>query len=261
MDGDVTVKSRLGQGSVFRLEIGIQIGEATALAGKHEDRIVKCLASDQEPRRILVVDDKPSNREVLSRILEAVGFVVRDAADGAEAVHRVEQWRPHLILMDIRMPVMDGLEATRRIKAGEYSDVRIIALTAHAFEEDKNRILAAGCDDFIRKPFKEHEIFEAIRKHLGVKYIYEEAGVSPSEIGMKTNAREDISSDALAALSTDLLADLKQAIITGSPDRIANIIEIIRNDDPALAGALKKLVDGFEYEKILALIEPKESDL
>ncbi|MCP4691145.1 MAG: response regulator [Desulfobacterales bacterium] len=232
--------------SDFRLEIGVEVGDANDLVGEHENRIVECLESGQERRRILVVDDKPSNRALLLRMLEAVGFVVREAADGAEAVRLVEQWSPHLILMDMRMPVMDGFEATRRIKVGKHSEVKIIAMTAHAFEEDKIRILAAGCDDFIPKPFREHELFEAIRNHLGVRYIYEDDD-SCSETGTKTDAREDLSPDALAVLDPELPAELKQAIITGSPDRIADVLDNIRIDDPALADMLEKLVDGFEY--------------
>ncbi len=142
MTGDITVRSRPGEGSVFRLEIGVEIGDAAQMAGKHDNRMVAGLEAGQDPRRILIVDDNPSNRALLSQMLEPVGFAVREAADGAEAVHRVQRWRPHLILMDMRMPVMDGYEATRRIKAGNCSEVKIIALTAHAFEEHKSRILA-----------------------------------------------------------------------------------------------------------------------
>ncbi len=114
--------------------------------------------------------------------------------------------------------------------------------------------MAAGCDDFIRKPFKEHEIFEAMRKHLGVRYIYEEEEVSCPEPWTRTHAREDLSPDALVLLDPKLAADLKQAIVTGSPDRITNVMENIRIDDPALADMLEKLVDGFEYEMILTMI-------
>jgi CheY-like chemotaxis protein len=108
-------------------------------------------------------------------MLEPLGFELREAVNGEEAVALCEQWHPHLILMDIRMPVMDGQEATRRIKAGDAgAQTRIVAITAHALEEERKEILAAGCDDFIRKPYAEAELMDALARHLGVHFIYEE---------------------------------------------------------------------------------------
>ncbi len=191
---------------------------------------------------------------ILQKGVDAIPGLEREAADGAEAVQIAKQWTPDLIWMDIRMPIMDGHEATRRIKAEARSGVKIIALTAHAFEEDRTRILAAGCDGFIRKPFKEHEILEAMREHLGVRYIYE-TGDFRSEAGAMAEHPEDLSTDALAALDPELPTALKQAIIHGSPDRITRVIEKIRESDPTLADALEKRANGFEYVRILAMIQ------
>jgi CheY-like chemotaxis protein len=101
---------------------------------------------------------------------------VREAENGQQAVALWDSWQPHLILMDMRMPVMDGYEATKRIKFHLKGQATvIIALTASAFEEDRTMILSAGCDDFVRKPFQEEVLLEKIATHLGVRYVYEES--------------------------------------------------------------------------------------
>jgi CheY-like chemotaxis protein len=121
-----------------------------------------------------VAEDTETSRTLLAEVLKAAGLDVQEAVNGKQAVEMFHEWRPHFIWMDVRMPVMDGLEATRRIKQTEAGQsTAIVALTAHALEEEKEAILAAGCDDFVRKPFREQEIFEAMAKHLGLKYVYE----------------------------------------------------------------------------------------
>jgi len=125
--------------------------------------------------KILAVDDKPINCQLLVKLLTPLGFEVKEAANGQEAIAIWEAWEPHLIFMDMRMPVMDGYEATKYIKAQvKGSATAVVALTASVLEEEKVIVLSAGCDDFIRKPFKENMIFEALTKHLGVTYIYEQ---------------------------------------------------------------------------------------
>ena len=134
------------------------------------------LAEGQPRYRLLIVEDQPENRLLLRRLLEPLGFELREAANGQEAVALFEQWHPDLIWMDIRMPVMDGLEAVRRIRATKAgAETKIIALTAHALEEERSPIMAAGCDDLVRKPFREQEIFDALARHLRLKFIYEKA--------------------------------------------------------------------------------------
>jgi CheY-like chemotaxis protein len=108
-------------------------------------------------------------------MLEIIGFEVRGVQNGKACIEEWQVWRPHLIWMDIRMPEMDGYEATKYIKSHDSGQQTIIiALTASAFEEERAQILAAGCDDFVRKPFRDSDIFEHMEKHLGVMYIYQE---------------------------------------------------------------------------------------
>jgi CheY-like chemotaxis protein len=118
--------------------------------------------------RILLVEDNELSRDMLSRRLTRRGYEVLTAADGAEAVETARTDSPDLILMDMSLPVMDGLEATRQVKAAPgTSSIPIIALTANALVEDREKALAAGCDDFDTKPVELPRLLEKIRNKLG----------------------------------------------------------------------------------------------
>jgi CheY-like chemotaxis protein len=154
--------------------------------------------------------------------------------------------------MDMRMPVMDGYEATKRIKATTKGQATaIVAVTASTFEEQRAIILSTGCDDFIRKPFREADIFDALRKHLGVSFVYDEP-VSPTPTQNDANA---ITPDAIAALPTDLVANLHQATINGDKDLMLTLIDQIRCSNQPLANALAALVNNFRYKQLLTLTQ------
>ncbi len=172
MGGQIGLQSEPGKGSVFHFEIPVTIPQPeSVVVESRQDRVVG-VAPGQPRYRLLIVEDQPINRMLLCKILEPLGFELREADNGQVALMHVDQWQPHLIWMDIRMPVMDGLEATRRIKATEAGgQIKIVAVTAHALEEERTEILAAGCDDFIRKPYQVTEIFECLAKHLDVRFV------------------------------------------------------------------------------------------
>ena len=152
MEGDITITSRVDEGSNFRFECNVRAGlESDAKEKARQDRVVGLVPGQPVPR-ILVAEDKRESRLLLVKLLEQVGFNVRQAENGKEAVALFNQWSPHFIWMDMRMPVMDGIEATRRIRDMPGGDaVRIAALTASAMEEERESILAAGCDEFVCK--------------------------------------------------------------------------------------------------------------
>ncbi|MCB0931465.1 MAG: response regulator [Mycobacterium sp.] len=159
MAGSVELTSQVGSGSLFRVSIPITVAEAEQLKAADESRRVVGLAPGQRQWRVLIVEDEPLNRLLLGRLLEEVGFAVAFADNGAECLAVFGEFRPHFIWMDGRMPVMDGLEATSRIR--QYDDggeVKIAALTASVFEDERDECVQAGIDDFIRKPFRESEI-------------------------------------------------------------------------------------------------------
>ncbi|MFQ3645524.1 MAG: response regulator [Anaerolineae bacterium] len=120
--------------------------------------------------KILLVEDNEMNLDMLTRRLERRGFEILVAVDGAQGIEVVKQEMPDLILMDMSLPVMDGWEATRRLKADpELRHIPIIALTAHAIAGDRERCLAAGCDEYESKPVKFPRLLEKIQLMLGIE--------------------------------------------------------------------------------------------
>jgi CheY-like chemotaxis protein len=189
--------------------------------------------------------------------LEPLGFELREAANGQEAVALFEQWHPDLIWMDIRMPVMDGLEAARRIRATQAgADTKIIALTAHALEEEREPIMAAGCDDLVRKPIREQELFGALARHLRLKFIYEKA--PPQESTPEVQGLT-LRPEQLNALPAQLLQDLRQAVIELDTARTRALIEQVAERDASLGLALNTLVTQLDYRRLLKLLKEVHS--
>jgi CheY-like chemotaxis protein len=228
------------------------------------------LAPGQATYRLLVVDDKEVNRKLLVRILAPLGFEVEQARNGQEALEIWETWHPHLIWMDMRMPVMDGYEATRRIKATLKGQATvIIALTASALDEDRKVILSEGCDDYIRKPFHDQELFDALAKHLGVRFITadlesalssedEAATLEGAETGQPLAHKIERQPVDLASrmekIPPEIIEALRQVALLGSLDEIMIAISQIRQQDAILADILQSWAEDFKHEKILALI-------
>src|SRR5947209_3501764 len=180
MGGDITVNSQVGKGSIFVVHLPLKEGDARAVQTKDNPRHVMGLRPGQATCRVLIADDIEDNRQLLAQLLAPIGFEIRLATDGAEAVREFERWRPHLILMDFRMPVMDGHEAIRRIRAMPGGEgTKIIAVTASAMDDNRQELMEVGADDFIGKPFRESELFQKMHDHVGVEYQYAEESSSP----------------------------------------------------------------------------------
>ena len=254
MGGEMTVSSQVGHGSLFKFDITVSVVETVQSKSQQLTRRVVGLEPNQPTYRILIVDDRWDNRKLLIKVLSPVGFELLEATNGQQAIEIWENSSPHIILMDMRMPVMDGYEATKRIKATTKGQATaIVAVTASSFEEQRAVILSTGCDDFIRKPFREADIFDALHKHLGVSFIYDEPVISPTSTQNDTDA---ITADAIAALPTALVANLYQAIIDGDKDLMLTLIDQIREQNKPLANALAALVNNFRYKQLLNLTQP-----
>ncbi|HEY9607580.1 MAG TPA: AAA family ATPase [Allocoleopsis sp.] len=253
MGGEMTVSSQVGHGSLFKFDITVSVVETAQSKSQQPTRRVVGLEPNQPTYRILIVDDRWDNRQLLIKLLSPLGFELLEATNGQQAIEIWENCSPHIILMDMRMPVMDGYEATKRIKATTKGQATaIVAVTASSFEEQRAIILSTGCDDFIRKPFREQDIFDALHKHLGVSFVYEEAAASLTSTLNDTNA---ITPDAIAALPADLVATLHQAIIDGDKDLMLALIDQIRSSNKPLANALAVLVNNFRYKQLLNLTQ------
>jgi len=257
MGGQIAVTSGPGKGSVFHFTIPVRILPSVAELEQPRRGRILGLAEGQPACRLLVVEDQPENRLLLQRLLQPLGFELREAANGKEAVALFNQWHPHLIWMDIRMPVMDGLEATRQIRAAKAgADTKIVALTAHALEEERGPIMAAGCDDLVRKPFREQELFDALARHLRLKFIYDKA---PGQQAAEAAPGPALRPEQLDALPVELLRDLRQAVVELDTVRTQALIEQVTGRDAALGRALNTLARQLDYQRLLKLLERQPS--
>jgi len=300
MGGEITVSSVFGEGTVFGFNIKAMPGEASEAISPLRQRVI-ALEPTQAEYRILVADDREENRTLLVKLLEPIGFEVREAANGKEAVALWETWQPHLIWMDTRMPVMDGIEATRIIRARERwrwgdgedkgdKETRekflipdfqttkgkeqitnnkgqttkdkqpttipiIIALTASAFEDKQEEILAAGSDDFVLKPFTDEMIFTKISQYLEVRYLYEDVSQSSPTSGKVVGIISHLKGASffhkeLSVMPSSWLVDLDQAALILDEESITHLIKQIPENQASLAEALRNLVNDFRFDLI-----------
>ena len=254
MGGELTVRSEVGKGSIFSFDIISELGHKPPI-NRQIPREIQSLAPNQSNYRILAVDDIWQSRLLIVKLLTQVGFEVKEAENGQQALELSQQWQPHLILMDMRMPIMDGYESTRQIRALEASAVqpiqstKIIALTASAFESKCAATLKAGCDDYLRKPFKENELFAKIQQHLGVEYSYKkDAATDTSDNCAETNKLSLLTSDSLKVMSNGWLQELRQAAAELDETRLAYLIQQIPEEHNHLAQSLTNLVDNLKIE-------------
>jgi PAS domain S-box-containing protein len=238
-----------GEGSCFTFTIPLRCAtsglSSQAPAGS---RRVVGLAPGQPRYRLLVVEDHPESRQLLAQLLTEFGFDVRTADHGLAALQVWEAWQPHLIWMDMRMPVMDGHAATRSIKAAAQGQPPIIiALTASVFESERASVIASGCDDFVRKPFREEEIAACLVKHLGVAMIYADDAPPASP------ATQPPSLD-LTGLPAGWVVQVRRAATAADAARLLELAAAVDVAQPALAAALRVYVAEFDYDAVLTAV-------
>ena len=257
----IVVRSQLGKGSIFSFHVSATPASKVELENKFptlSDKVI-ALAPSSPDYRILIAEDNPANRLLLTALLSTVGFELQEVTNGQAAIDIWRIWKPHLIFMDMRMPILSGQAATQQIRAleergigHEITRTKILALTASAFTEQREDMLAAGCDDFICKPYKAQEIFEKIAQHLNVEYLYEESSNGVSEHQERLSLILD--ADSLQAMSPTWVERLRLAANQGNDLKVLELIKEIPVESTVLAKTLKNLAENFQFDKIIDAI-------
>jgi light-regulated signal transduction histidine kinase (bacteriophytochrome)/FixJ family two-component response regulator len=260
MGGELTVKSVLGSGSIFSFDIVVDLADPGEIDSSIYNQRVIALKPNQPDHRILIVEDIEDNRRLLFELLSNVGFDVKTAENGREAITLWQQWQPNLILMDMLMPILSGSEATQQIKAtAQGQKTVIIAITANAFADDKAEALKVGCDDFITKPFRAEIIFEKIAHHLGVCYDYD--AETPSQEADQNVLVNQLKPDDLKVMPLGWIEQLHEAAVALDELRIVELIEEIPQIHQTLAENLTKLVEDFHWDIIFELTNKAKTSL
>ena len=175
MGGQLQVESTLEQGSTFGIELDLATISSPEMVEKPLPKKSQTISFEGPPLKILVVEDDQDNRLMLTHLLTALGFEVKEAKSGQDAINQTHEWRPDLIFMDLVMPVIDGYEATRQIKRiPELQKTIIVAVSASAFKSHQQQSQEAGCDDFIAKPIHTEELLKCLQRHFKFKVIESE---------------------------------------------------------------------------------------
>ena len=251
MDGDILVESVEGKGADFYFTFQFETGDEKKVAGKAPERQVEKIAFGQDNVKVLVVDDRTGNRTVVRLMLEPLGFEVIEAVNGREAVEMFEKYKPRVILMDVVMPVMDGVEATKLIKARkEGKETFILVLSASALDQEREQVMKNGADAFMKKPFKATELLEQIRIHIGIEYEYED-----DDTGNDACDGGNFDPKRIETLPVEMKNEVLDAAVLGKMDELEDLVSRIKEIDASVAAHLQGLVDDFELEIIQNLFK------
>ncbi|MDD1621588.1 MAG: MEDS domain-containing protein [Methylococcaceae bacterium] len=252
MGGSISVDSTPGKGSLFRVELPLTLASATDVlkpANGEHGKIVG-IAGEHPVYRILIAEDQPDNQLLLFRLMTDIGLDAKVAENGEQCVKIFQDWRPDLIWMDRRMPVMDGVEASRRIRClPDGQTVKIVAVTASVFKDQQQEMLDAGMNDFIRKPYRLDEIYECLARQLDLKYRYQ------SDFQAENAASVKLTVEMLGELPAALRQELRYTLESLDGERIAQAIRQVGKINAPLGLALSRLADNFDYPSILAALD------
>lgn len=255
MGGDISVQSQPDVGSVFQVEIPAKLASLPPAPAKAPLTVIG--RTSTQPFRLLIVDDNPDNRFLLASLLAPLMFEIREAKNGWDAVQQWQQWQPHFIWMDILMPQMNGLDASRQIRQLEANRgtlqserTKIVAISATVNSTLPAQVQRVGCDDFVGKPFEQTDIFAALKRHLGIDYIYgDEPLVASTPYPLDPTL--EVWAAAIAQLPPPCVDGLENALILGNPDAIQAAIAQIEAHNPDLHAVLTTQVQDFDYQAIL----------
>ncbi len=280
MGGALQVNSTVGQGSTFSFTLPVQLVDTMAIAPLNlgiatpVTRRILGLAPGQPFYRILIVDDLAENRQLVLQLLKLLDLDLKTAVDGVEAIALYQQWHPHLILSDLRMPRMNGYELLRQIRQAEGDRpengrratdrataptngnrqperTKILALTASAFESERTTALTAGFDDFLTKPFPAEVLFEKLTEHLGLTYRYD----TDTAATVAAAPPPVVDVDLLSRMPPDWIQALHHAARRGAIRKISQLLEQIPPEYPDLQQALRYHIDNFRFDQITQLTQ------
>jgi two-component system CheB/CheR fusion protein len=252
MDGEIRVNSIVGSGTTFDFSIPINSPVEIVSSPQQRQEIIG-LAADQPQYKILVVDDQADCRQLLMLMLGSLGFEMLEAANGLEAISQFEQHQPQLILMDIKMPVMNGLEAIQRIKTTPEGEATVmIAVLASALNDSQEEMLNNCCDDMIFKPIREEVLLNKIAEFLGVRYVYaSEATESPADNNKQQELRLAI--EKLNQMSNEWRSQVSNAAIACDLQKVLQLLEEIPEAQLSLKELLNRLADEYQFDAIAQL--------
>ncbi len=253
MQGRLSLESQPGRGTLFRVDLPLTAASESdvhRMVARDEGDVIG-LAEGQPRRRILIVEDQTENQLLMKKVLAPLNYDLMVAENGKLAVELFDSWHPDLIFMDRRMPVMDGLESARQIRARPGgAAVKIVAVTASAFREQRDEMLGAGLDDFIRKPYRSREIYDSLTRQLGVEFRY---AAPPADAAPDTAIA--LTPAQFAPVPAPLRAALAEALESLERPRIDEALHAISPHAPALCRHLGALVENFQYVVILRVLE------
>jgi CheY-like chemotaxis protein len=252
LGGSLDVQSQLQEGTCFSFDLPVTVLLSSSLSVTTPISMLQLNLGEQQPK-ILIIEDKWENRQVLAQLLTSVGYSIEEAENGQKGFEVWRDCQPDLILMDIQMPIMNGLVATQKIRnhPGIKQPV-IIAISAGAFEEERDRAIEAGCNDFISKPFQEKILLEKMGDYLGVRYTYLD---SPENFSL-TGTPEQISKAAdLGCMSQTWIQDLNHAAKQLSVQQIQALLDDVPQQYCPLKSSLENILQSYNFEEIIDLTQ------
>ena len=247
LGGEISVTSAVGQGTTFTCAIPMRASAAPPPPAAELRRVIG-LQAGQPPRRIAIADSREDNRALIRRMLQPLGVEIREARNGRELLDLWAAWQPDIALLELVLPLLDGYEVMRRIRRDAQTPVCLIALSAIPFEEQRQTAFAAGCDDFLRKPFHEHELFDALQRHAGLRYQYEEQSPPPER-----------RAKAVAPIPSDLLQQMEQATRLADMTMLTSVLDEVACYDTDAADLWRRMAKKFEYGAIADMVKMRKS--